>query len=148
MSVAYGKGSKGKATKLHSVIIRSLGKCEACDYVCSCPDKWKHNTCKLQTAHIEGRKASGTRTQLRNAFSLCASCHRRFTDKPLTFNAFVDKTWAKKYKKRLVELSRPMNMGLKMDWDEELVRLTALHDDLKAKRITRKEAREFENEEN
>jgi len=148
MSVAYGKGDKGKATKLHSIIIRSLGRCEACEYKCACADKWKHGVCKLQCAHLEGRTASGTRTQLRNAFSLCASCHRKFTDKPLTFNAFVDSSWAAEYKDRLVVLSRPMTTGQKMDWEEELVRLKAMHDDIKNKRLTIKEAREIEHEEN
>jgi len=147
MSVAYGKGDKGKATKLHSIIIRSLGRCEACTYQCMCPDKWKHNVCKLQAAHLEGRTASGTRTQLRNAFSLCASCHRKFTDKPLTFAAFVDSSWAAEYKDRLVVLSRPMTTGQKMDWEEELVRLKAMHDDLKNNRLTIKEAREIEHDE-
>jgi hypothetical protein len=149
MSVAYGKGAKGKATKLHSIIVRSIGHCEACDYKCSCLDKWKHTTgCKLQAAHLEGRTASGTRTQLRNAFSLCASCHRKFTDKPLTFSRFVTGTWAQQYRDRLLELSRPMSTGQKMDWDEESVRLTAMRDDIKAKRLTIKEARELEHEEN
>ena len=149
MAVSYGKGDKGKATKLHSVIVRSLGHCENCDYKCSCADKWKHTTgCKLQAAHLEGRTASGTRTQLRNAFCLCASCHRKFTDKPLTFSRFVTTTWAQAYRDRLLELSRPMVTGQKMDWAEELVRLKAMHDDIKRGEITIQEAREIEHEEN
>lgn len=124
MSVAYGKGSKGLATKLHSQIVRSIGVCEACEYECPCDDKWKHTMgCKLQAAHIEGRTASGTRTQLRNAFSLCASDHRKFTDKPLTFSRFVTGTWAQAHRQSLLELSRPMTTGQKMDWDWELDRL-------------------------
>jgi hypothetical protein len=148
MSVAYGKGAKGKATKLHSIIVRSLGRCEACDYACQCADKWKHGVCKLQCAHLEGRTASGTRTQLRNAFSLCASCHRKFTDKPLTFSRFVTGTWAQQYRDRLLELSRPQVSGQKMDWEEEVVRLTAMRDDIKEGRLTLKEARQIEHEEN
>mgnify|MGYP000591407466 CR=1 FL=1 len=149
MSVHYGKGAKGKATKLHSIIIRSLGHCEACDYSCGCLDKWKHALgCKLQAAHIEGRTASGTRTQLRNAYCFDASCHRKFTDKPLTFSRFVTGTWAQSYRDRLLELSRPQTKGQKMDWEEEVVRLKAMRDDIKEGRITLKEAREIENEEN
>jgi len=148
MSVAYGKGAKGKATKTHSIIIRSIGHCENCEYKCSCADKWKHGVCKLQAAHIEGRTASGTRTQLRNAFCLCASCHRKFTDKPLTFSRFVTTTWAQQYRDRLLELSRPMTTGQKMDWEEELVRLKAMHDDIKRGEITINEAREIEHAEN
>lgn len=147
MAVSYGKGKKGTATKLHSKIVRSLGRCEACDYKCPCPDEWKHGTaCKLQCAHIEGRKASGTRTQLRNGFCLCSSCHRKFTDKPLTFSRFVTQSWAQEYRERLLELSRPLTY--KFDWDEEVVRLKAVEQDLKSGELTLDEARKMEHEEN
>lgn len=115
MSVAYGKGKKGLATKLHSSIIRSIGYCEKCFYQCPCIDKWKHGTaCKLQAAHIEGRTASGTRTLLINAFCLCASDHKIFTDHPLMFSRWVTETWAQKFRELLIELSRPTP---KYDWD-------------------------------
>lgn len=121
MSVSYGKGDKGIATKLHSTLIRSLGHCESCFYEHPCYDKWKHTKeCKLQAAHIEGRKSSGTRTKILNAFSLCASCHGRYTDKPLTFSRFVTDTWAAEYRDELMRLS---NTNTKMDWSEELARL-------------------------
>lgn len=145
MANMYGRGSKAKATKLHSQIVRSLGYCEACDYHCKCEDKWKHGqSCKLQAAHIEGRKASGTRTQLRNAFCLCASCHRKFTDKPLAFSRFVTTTWAQKFREDLLELSRPMSKGQKFDWDEELVRLEAIVEDIQEGELTLAEARDME----
>jgi hypothetical protein len=144
MSVAYGKGSKGKATKLHSQITRSLGHCEACPYQCDCMDKWKHTIgCKLQAAHIEGRTASGTRTQLRNAFCLCASDHRKFTDKPLTFSRFVTNTWAQEHREDLLVLSRPM-MGLKMDWDSEVERLKEVMQQIKDGNLTLQQARDQE----
>lgn len=115
MSVAYGKGKKGLATKLHSTLIRSLKECEACDYQCPCIDEWNHTRgCKLQAAHIQGRTASLTRTALFNAFSLCASCHRKFTDKPLDFSRFVTTTWAQEYRDDLILMSNTMT---KMDWD-------------------------------
>lgn len=117
----YGTGPKGTATKLHSTLIRSLGRCESCYYEHPCYDKWKHGTdCKLQAAHIEGRKSSATRTKLINAFSLCASCHGRYTDKPLTFSRFVTETWAAEYRDELIRMS---NTNTKMDWKEELKRL-------------------------
>lgn len=149
MSVAYGKGDKGLATKLHSKITRSLGYCEnssECGYwECPCSDKWKHTKeCKLQCAHLEGRTASGTRTQLRNAFSLCASCHRIFTDKPLTFSRFITGTWAQEHRETLIELSRPMVTGQKMDWDTELQRLKELEKLIKSGQLTLQEAREQE----
>lgn len=149
MSVAYGSGDKGKATKLHSQITRSLGYCENSDkceyYECPCTDKWKHTKeCKLQCAHIEGRTASGTRTQLRNAFSLCASCHRIFTDKPLTFSRFVTGTWAQEHRERLLELSRPMVTGQKMNWSDELQRLKEIEKQIKSGTLTLQQAREQE----
>ena len=145
MSVAYGKGDKGKATKLHSQIVRSIGYCESCEYECPCEDKWKHTTgCKLQAAHIQGRTASNTRTQLRNAFSLCASCHRKFTDQPLTFSRFVTTTWAQEHRQILIELSRPMVTGQKMDWEWELDRLKECKKRIKSGTTTINEERENE----
>jgi hypothetical protein len=41
-----------------------------------------------------------------------------------------------------------MTRGQKMDWDEELVRIKAMHDDIKRGEITINEAREIEHEEN
>jgi len=41
-----------------------------------------------------------------------------------------------------------MTKGQKMDWDEELVRLQAMHDDIKRKEITINESREIEDAEN
>lgn len=146
MSVSYGRGDKAKATKLHSSIIRSLGYCEnfqQCGYEeCPCEDKWSHKLgCKLQCAHIQGRTASATRTQLRNAFCLCASCHRIFTDKPLTFSRFVTTTWAQQYRDELISLSNTMT---KMDWTEEFIRLSELAIKIESNNITLDEARETE----
>lgn len=145
MSVSYGKGAKGKATKLHSIIIRSQGECEACEYVCPCEDKWKHTAgCKLQAAHIQGRKASRTRTLLINAFCLCASCHRKFTDQPLTFSRFVTTTWAQEYRQTLLELSRPLVKGQKTDWDWEVDRLNEIKKRLMSGETTLAQEREAE----
>jgi len=41
-----------------------------------------------------------------------------------------------------------MTTGQKMDWEEELVRLKAMHDDIKRGEITINEAREIEDAEN
>ncbi len=139
MSNMYGKGDKGKATKLHSVLVRSLGRCESCFYVCSCSDMFKHGLdCKLQCAHIQGRKASATRTLLINSFSLCASCHAKFTDKPLSFSRFVTTTWAQEYREILIQLS---NTPTKVDWTEELARLKEIEKRLKANTSTIEEER-------
>lgn len=121
MSVAYGTGDKGKATKLHSQIIRSIGYCEKCGYHCSCENKWQHNQyCKLQAAHIQGRKASATRTLVINAFSLCASDHAIFTDKPLSFSRWVTTTWAQEFRDELIRLSFTPT---KVNWTTRLAEL-------------------------
>ena len=118
MAVAYGKGDKGKATKLHSVIVRSRGYCENCG-----DDTYE----KLQCAHIISRRYSATRTDETNAFALCWKCHRRFTDFPVEFSHFVtDKIGTEKY-----DQLRDKAEGLgKMDWTEELARLKQIWVDL------------------
>lgn len=108
MAVSYDKGDKGKATKLHAEITRMYGECEKCG---------KSNGVQLQCAHIQGRKASATRTALFNAFCLCAGCHFYFTDHPLDFSRFVTGTWAQEYREDLMTLS---NTNTKMNWSERL----------------------------
>lgn len=121
MSVAYGKGSKGLATKLHSTLVRSVKICESCFYECPCVDQFKHTKdCKLTCAHIQGRTASATRTLLINAFSLCYSCHRIYTDKPLNFSRFITGTWAQEYRELLLQLSNTMT---KVNWTDRLQEL-------------------------
>ncbi|MEI7632120.1 MAG: hypothetical protein WCJ60_02255 [bacterium] len=83
-------------------------------------DKMKHNTCPMQAAHIEGRKASATRTLLINAYCLCASCHGRYTDKPLTFSRFVTTTWAQEHREILLQMSQTMT---KVNWTDRLAEL-------------------------
>ncbi len=132
MSVSYGKGDKAKATRLHSEIIRSVGYCEHCFK--------RPPAVQLQCAHIQGRKASATRTLLINAFCLCASCHRIFTDKPLNFSRWITTTWAQEYRDLLIELShRPT----KVDWTDRLRELKNIKTALETG-VTLKELREKE----
>jgi len=117
MSDIYGKGAKGKATRLHAQIIRSHGECEACG-----------STNALQCAHIISRKYARTRTMLENAFCLCASCHRIFTDNPVDFSQFVlEKIGDAGYAELLAERNRID----KVDWEEEACRLKKMIKDLK-----------------
>ena len=105
----YGKGAKGKATRLHAQIVRDRGACECCG-----------STHHLQCAHIISRKYSWTRTSLENAFCLCAKCHRHFTDNPVEFGTFtIEKVGQCKYD----ELIRLRETLLKFDWDTEAQRL-------------------------
>ena len=101
----YGKGAKGKATRIHAQIIRSKGFCESCG-----------GTNVLQCAHIISRKYSWTRTSLNNAFCLCASCHRRFTDNPVEFGKFTIDMIGEDAYQALVEQARSID---KFDWESE-----------------------------
>jgi len=96
---------------------------------------------QLQTAHIVGRKYAKTRTDFRNAFSLCAGCHRFFTDNPLQFSRFVSDTWARDYYDEVYELAQTIE---KMDWEKRHEFLKDAKKQLKAKEVTLEELREFE----
>lgn len=112
MSNIYGKGAKGKATKLHAQLVRSRGSCENCESIQN-----------LQCAHIISRKYSWTRTALDNAYCLCASCHRYFTANPIEFAQF---TIAKIGEEKYQELFHRRNSIEKFDWDAEVTRLTLI----------------------
>lgn len=118
MGVAYGKGAKGKATRLHSLVVRHRGACQRCG-----------STRNLQCAHIISRKFSATRTDERNAWALCASCHRRLTDWPHEHMAFVYVTIGEELfdvlKRRALDNPRPWRES---DWQEEVDRLQAIVD--------------------
>ena len=112
MSNIYGKGPKGKATRLHALITRAYDKCLRCD-----------NTHALQCAHIISRKYAQTRTDLDNAFCLCASCHMYFTDNPVEFGQFtIDQIGETNY----TDLLRKRQVIAKVDWDAEVIRLTEI----------------------
>lgn len=109
MSNIYGKGDKGKATRLHALITRDFGRCMKCGA-----------TEALQCAHIISRKYSWTRTDLDNAFCLCASCHMYFTDNPVEFGQFtIDQIGEANYD-LLLEKRRST---AKVDWSAEAARL-------------------------
>jgi 5-methylcytosine-specific restriction endonuclease McrA len=111
MAVKRYAGAKGKCDVLFSKIIRSKGYCENCgdpDYS------------KLQCAHIISRRYSATRTDLANAWSLCWTCHRRFTDWPYEHSRFITRTIGTE---RYEELRQKAETPTKMDWDIELLRL-------------------------
>jgi hypothetical protein len=109
MAVKRFKGAKAKADKIFSEIIRSIGECESC-----------YKTEWLQCAHICSRRYSNTRTDLRNAFCLCAGCHRRFTDHPREFSRFISDTWAEAYYDDVYRKSQEVG---KINWDDEYERL-------------------------
>ena len=46
----------------------------------------------LQCAHIYGRRKKITRWDMDNAVTLCAGCHRHYTEHPLSFHDWLEKT--------------------------------------------------------
>lgn len=120
MSASYGKGARGKATKLHSKIVR-----ERTGYVCERCGKTRDDGVQIQCAHIISRNYGGTRTDERNAFALCASCHWYFGKWPVEFGKFVhDKIGSELYEE--LKEKAENNKGKKLDWEAELDRLKEL----------------------
>ena len=114
----YGKGAKGKATKLHSKLVRSRGRCERCG---------ESDYAKLECAHIISRTYSATRTDLDNAWALCHACHFRLSKWPREHSHFITETiGSEKY-----ELLRAKAETVtKMNWEDEYARLKQIAKDL------------------
>lgn len=114
---------KAEATRLHSQIVRSRGRCE------NCGDDWQTTGSKLECAHIVSRRYANTRTDTANAFCLCSRCHMRFTEWPLEFAEFVIRIIGEA---RYRELHIKAHSAAKVDWYDELDRLRALAELLEA----------------
>lgn len=116
MAVAYGKGWKGKATRLHAELVRARGRCERCGSVDG-----------LQCAHIVSRRFSATRTDLTNAWCLCAKCHRRLTDWPHEHVAFAHQTHGEAGFRALCDRAQANGRPWSdLDWRAEHERLALL----------------------
>jgi hypothetical protein len=115
MSASYGKGAKAKATKLHSLIVRSRGACERCG---------ERYYPKLQAAHIIPRARSATRTLEQAAWCLCASCHFAVDNFAHLKMDLVDRTIGREEYDRLYALAT--HGTTKVDWVGELDRLRAV----------------------
>jgi hypothetical protein len=133
MADIYGKGPKGKATKLHSLIIRSLGMCERCG---------THEN--LQCAHIVGRSYSATRTDLRNAFCLCAGCHLHFTYHPVEFAKYIKSRELEELYEDLWSFAQEQRKFSKPFWEDRVEFLTDIHKQITAGEMTLWDAREYE----
>jgi hypothetical protein len=117
VSVAYGKGPKGKATRLHSQLVRSRGACERCG-----ESRYE----KLTTAHIIRRTFTATRTDETASWCLCYSCHRITEDFGDEFMELVRRTIGED---RYYELKARALAGMKRtqaDWQAEILRLESL----------------------
>lgn len=108
MAIKRYKGAKIKCDTIFSKHIRSIGHCENCYK--------KADEVQLQCAHICSRRFSATRTLLANAYSLCAGCHRRYTDFPREFSHFITDTWAAEFYDDVYQLARTPT---KVDWDSQ-----------------------------
>lgn len=116
MSNIYGKGPKGKATKLHAELVRSRGACQRCG-----------STDTLQCAHIITRSYSATRTDERNAWCLCAGCHlylglHQFEHVEFALATIGAEVYAE-LREKATSNPRPWKPAM---WQAEVVRLTAL----------------------
>jgi hypothetical protein len=118
VSAMYGTGAKGKATRLHALIVRSRGQCERCG-----------GYSNLQCAHIVGRSFSWTRTDENNAWCLCGTCHAHLTAEPFEHVQFAMKTHGEDGYE-LLRLKARDGVNRKFDWDAEVVRLKALAESL------------------
>ncbi len=119
MSIARAKGPRGKADALFSKLVRSLGRCEHC---------FTQDTVALQCAHVISRRYSATRCMRENAFCLCWTCHRGFTDHPDEWMDFVDQKIGMAEYLRLKHLALEgthRKFGTQF-WEAEIVRLKAL----------------------
>lgn len=117
MSSIYGKGKKAKATRLHSLVVRSRGLCERCG---------TQDTTKLQAAHIVPRRYSVTRCDPEAAWALCAGCHLRTTEHADEHMALVEATIGLD---RFWELKRAAEAGVKANdayWQGWIDRLEPL----------------------
>lgn len=111
-SSTQGKGDRGKATVLHSKIVRSRGVCERCE-VAGVP---------FQCAHIIRRGYSWTRTREDNAWCLCAKCHYAVDNAAHLFMELVDQTIGREKHDELY-LAAQQGVRVKFDWVQELARL-------------------------
>jgi len=107
--------AKKKADRLFSRLVREHGRCEHCGSL--------GTSVQLQCAHWISRRYSHTRTDLANAFCLCAACHRWFTDHPTEFGRWAIGRRGEDTYQRLLRQSQDRS---KFDWTVEVARLEAL----------------------
>lgn len=115
MSADYGKQAKAKATRLHSLYVRTRDK-----YTCRWCGVSKDSGKQIQCAHIISRSISATRTDERNAIALCASCHWKQSKNPLVWARWLEDELGREH---LDDLLKRGVSGATVDWSAEVVRL-------------------------
>lgn len=116
MAGIYGKGLRGKATMLHSQVVRLRGACERCGKT------WV----LFDAAHIIPRRYAATRTDENNAWCLCKGCHRLTTEWAEEHMLLVERTIGLD---AYAELKARAEAGVKANdafWSGEVERLSAL----------------------
>lgn len=113
---------KNRATVLHSRYVRARdGACVRCGVT--------GDFAQLQCAHIISRRCAATRTDERNAATLCASCHRRLTEYPHEHVGFFTTwlgSWAA-YQALLDKAESGLHKTMRGDfWEGEIERLRGL----------------------
>jgi hypothetical protein len=127
MPTSYGTKEKAKATKLHSLYVRSRD-----NYTCRWCGLGKADGKQVQCAHILSRSISSTRTDENNAVTLCAKCHWKQTKNPLLWARWIEVELGSATLDALIERSVP---GVKVDWGMEVDRLQALIGQLNSMRV-------------
>ncbi len=107
---------KDKADKAFSLMIRQR------DGVCVA-NRARTEKCEspryLQCAHIHSRSYSATRLDPENAVTLCRSCHRYFTDRPLEWAEFIGEILGENYYNRLgIRALAGARRSHAIDWEE------------------------------
>jgi len=82
MAVRSKKALTAKCDRFFSVIVRSVGHCEACGIATN-----------LQCAHGFSRRYRTVRWDERNAFALCRACHVYYTHRPLEWDEWLRDRW-------------------------------------------------------
>lgn len=88
----FGSGDKGRATELHSRIVRARNVCEASrNPLTTVHDTWLPHVCVggFDTAHYIRRGYGHVRCELRNAFCFCRLAHTYFGDHHDEFDDFA-----------------------------------------------------------
>jgi len=122
MAADYGKQAKAKATKLHSLYVRTRD-----NFTCRWCGATREDGKQIQCAHIISRSVSATRTDENNALALCASCHWKQSKNPLVWARWLEDELGRDYLDDLLE--RGVS-GVKVDWEAEVIRLKAAIDSI------------------
>lgn len=122
MAANYGTAAKAKATKLHSLLVRTRDgfRCRWCGV-------HKDDGKQIQCAHIISRSISATRTDEKNAVALCASCHWKQSKNPLVWARWLEDELGREHLDDLLE--RGVS-GVKVDWGSEVERLQYIIDEM------------------